>query len=296
MTIDRELRGNAARRAALDAHELFWLREAERVQIWKPLGMVSLLDYMDRVLGHNPETARKRIRVARALGELPVLTAALASGALTFCAVRELTRVATPSTERAWCDAAVGRSSREIEELVAGHRPGDLPDDPPDPEVRTHVVQFEVSAATYALLREARLRLDEEHGQRLDDDELVATLCQAALQDAPAPAPNRPGARSSRSRSPCARGAIRAGRPARARGSRSTPRRSRARGATRSTSDRSPEARPSGRTRTCRRASSGSCSPAITAAARPRAAARPAASSSITSSIAPMAARTIRRT
>ena len=63
-------------------------------------------------------------------------------------------------------------------------------------------MQFEISAATYALLREARLRLDEEHGQRLDDDEVVATLCQAALQDAAGAAPKRAGARGSRSRSP----------------------------------------------------------------------------------------------
>ena len=40
----------------------------------KPLGMVSMFDYMDRVLGHTPETARKRLRVARALANLPELS------------------------------------------------------------------------------------------------------------------------------------------------------------------------------------------------------------------------------
>jgi hypothetical protein len=56
--IDAELRANATRRSGLDAHELHWLREAEHEQIWKHLGMVSMLDYMDRVLGHNPEETR----------------------------------------------------------------------------------------------------------------------------------------------------------------------------------------------------------------------------------------------
>src|SRR3954452_10254469 len=113
--IDEELRGNAKRRAGLDAHEMYWLREAERVQIWRPLGMVSMFDYMDRALGHTPETARKRLRVARALADLPELSAALERGELTFSAVRELTRVATSATERAWIAAVRDRSSREIE-------------------------------------------------------------------------------------------------------------------------------------------------------------------------------------
>jgi hypothetical protein len=39
--IDRALRGIAKRRAALDAEEARWLREAEHVKIWEPLGMVS---------------------------------------------------------------------------------------------------------------------------------------------------------------------------------------------------------------------------------------------------------------
>src|SRR5262244_3200631 len=94
-TIDRALRSIAKRRAALDAEEARWLREAEAMQIWRPLGMVSAIDYMERVLGYAPRTAQERLRVARALGDLPQLTAALAADQLSFSAVRELTRVAT---------------------------------------------------------------------------------------------------------------------------------------------------------------------------------------------------------
>jgi hypothetical protein len=61
---------------------------------------------------------------------------------------------------------------------VFGRRPGDLPEDPPDAEATTHLVRFEVSASTFALLRETRLQLDEEHGRRLEEDELVAALCE----------------------------------------------------------------------------------------------------------------------
>jgi threonine synthase len=79
-TVDRALRAISCRRAALDADEARWLREAEAVQIWRPLGMVSALDYLERVLGYAPRTAQDRLRVARALGALPQLTAALAAG------------------------------------------------------------------------------------------------------------------------------------------------------------------------------------------------------------------------
>lgn len=106
LEVDAQLRANKKKRGALDAHEMYSLREAVRVQIWKPLGMVSMLDYMDRLLGQKPETARKRLRVARALADLPELSEALAADELSFCNVRELCRVATASTERAWRAAA----------------------------------------------------------------------------------------------------------------------------------------------------------------------------------------------
>ncbi len=182
--VDRALRDIARRRSKLDAEEARWLREAERLQIWRPLGMVSALDYLERVLGHTPHVANERLRVARALGDLPVLTDAFARGELQFSAIRELTRVATPGTETRWRDAAVGKTVRQIEELVAGHRRGDDPEDPADPEVRTHAVRFELGAEVFARLRQVRAALTDERGRYLDDDQLVTALCDAVLDRA----------------------------------------------------------------------------------------------------------------
>jgi hypothetical protein len=36
------------------------LREAEALQIWRPLGMVSALDCMERVLGYGPRAAQAK--------------------------------------------------------------------------------------------------------------------------------------------------------------------------------------------------------------------------------------------
>ena len=54
--VDRALRAIGQRRAGLDAEEARWLCEAEALQIWRPLGMVSMLDYLERVLGDRKST------------------------------------------------------------------------------------------------------------------------------------------------------------------------------------------------------------------------------------------------
>jgi hypothetical protein len=258
-TVDRALRAIRTRRAALDAEEARWLREAEALEIWRPLGMVSALDYLERVLGYAPRTAQERLRVARALGALPKLTSALADGELPYSAIRELTRVATPATEASWIAASSGRNLRQIEELVADHRPGDRPDDPPDPEAHTHVVRFELSAETFALLRQTRTVLDDEHGKHLArSSPRCAARCSTVH-----PRPSPPAARSSRSPSPCASAVARAGKRALARRSRSALQRSIERCAMPSTSDRSTALCQSGHTRTSRQASRASSGAAM---------------------------------
>ncbi len=181
--IDRALRSIAEQRAALDAKEAAWLREAEDHQIWRNLGMVSALDYMERALGYAPRAAQDRLRVARALGALRAMTDALATGELAFTAVRELTRVATRATETAWVDAARGKNVREIEQLVAGHRVGDLPDEPADPSLEKHVVVLELDGAAFAAWREARTVLEEDHGRYLDDNAFVTMLAACAFDE-----------------------------------------------------------------------------------------------------------------
>ena len=39
----------------------------------------------------------------------------------------------TPETQQAWVDATVEKTSRQIEEMVRGHKPGDMPTDAPAP-------------------------------------------------------------------------------------------------------------------------------------------------------------------
>jgi hypothetical protein len=179
--VDAHLRDITSRRAALDAEEARWLREAERFKIWRELGMVSALDYMERVLGYAPHAAMERLRVARALESLPLLEAALDAGDLCFSAVRELSRVATPGTEAIWRERALGKNLRQIEELVSGHAHGDLPDDPKDPNLEPQLFKLLLRPDVIARVRQARAVLADEHGRHLDDNALATAFCEAVL-------------------------------------------------------------------------------------------------------------------
>ena len=179
--VDRRLRQHAQHRSALDAVEAFDLLRAEQMKIYLFFGYVSLYDYMERVLGYRPHTARERMRVARALATLPEIALALARGGLSYSAVRELTRVATAETEAAWLAASEGLVTSQIESLVAKHRPGDHPDDPADPELRTRVVRLALPPEVYALWRQARMVVAEARGTEITDADFLETLCRNAI-------------------------------------------------------------------------------------------------------------------
>jgi hypothetical protein len=183
-TVDRALRVIAKRRAQLDVVEARYLREALALEIWKPLGMVSALDYLERVLDYSPHAARERLRVAVALGELPQLGEALARNELSFSAVRELTRITIPETQAEWIAAAKGKNQREVEELVAGRARGSRPSDPADPDLRPRSLHLKLTPDVYARFRQARVALDKEHDRHLDDNEILAALLNTYLEGA----------------------------------------------------------------------------------------------------------------
>jgi len=179
--IDRELRRIAKHKAALDVDEARWLREAERLCIWRALGFSSALEYLEDVFGYAPRTAKDRLRVAKELGELPELEAALRDGELPYSAARELTRVMTRATEGQWLARARGKNLRDIEELVAGLKKGASPDDPKDPALMTRRVAFDLDARRDALLQQVRAILEDERGEHLDDAELMEAMCMRVL-------------------------------------------------------------------------------------------------------------------
>ena len=179
--VDRRLREYARHRASLDAAEAYDLLRAEQLKLHVLHGFATMYEYLERVLGYGPHAARERMRVARTLARLPQTTAALARGELAYSAVRELTRVATAETEASWLAAAEGKAVNEIERLVAGHQPGDEPEDPTHPDLRPRVVRIELPSEVYALWRQARSVIAAERGAEISDADFVETLCRGAI-------------------------------------------------------------------------------------------------------------------
>jgi hypothetical protein len=171
----------ARKRAGLDFEEGRWLLAAQRARVQERLGYGSFLEYVQRLFGYAPRLTRDKLRVAEALGTLPQLAHALRGGKLSWSCVRELTRVATPDTEHAWLERARARTVREVEKVVAGRRPGSLPNDPAEPSLQRHVLRFEVSGEVIATFREAMAKVRRDAGGPLDDDSAILLLARHVL-------------------------------------------------------------------------------------------------------------------
>lgn len=179
--VDRQLRRAARRRTQIDHEELVLIREAIALQVWRPLGMVSMRDYLEEVFGYGPTVASERIRVAEALDAMPALDRALANGELPYTAVREISRIATRATESEWVDACRGKKLRQIEELLTEREPGDRPSSPRKPDAGLRDVRWRVRPSVWAKLRTTKRAVEESCGERIDDSAFADALCDAVM-------------------------------------------------------------------------------------------------------------------
>jgi len=106
---------------AATARLLDLIREFDARGGWSN-GFRSCAAWLSWRVGFAPGAAREHVRVARALGSLPILAHAFARGELSYSKIRELTRVATPETEERLL--AVGRAgtAEHVERIVRGWR------------------------------------------------------------------------------------------------------------------------------------------------------------------------------
>src|SRR5436190_24381574 len=74
----------AVTRAGLDYEEGQWLLRAERSGVHVRLGYASFREYVERLFGYGPRLVQEKLRVASALEELPVLSAELEHGRMSF--------------------------------------------------------------------------------------------------------------------------------------------------------------------------------------------------------------------
>src|SRR5712692_2363218 len=106
---------------AATARLLDRIRDFDAREGWNT-GFRSCAAWLSWRVGLDLGAARERVRVARALGTLPRLAAALARGEVSYAKVRAVTRVATPETEERLLKVARAGTAAHVERIVRGWR------------------------------------------------------------------------------------------------------------------------------------------------------------------------------
>src|SRR6266480_2826484 len=106
---------------AATARLLELIREFDARGGWNT-GFSSCAAWLSWRVGLDLGAARERVRVAHALGALPLMAQALARGELSYAKVRALTRVATPETEERLLVVGRQGTAAHVERIVRGWR------------------------------------------------------------------------------------------------------------------------------------------------------------------------------
>src|SRR5258708_19132478 len=111
----------AAQISAATYELLAMLRDFDERCGWNS-GFHSCAHWLCWRVGLDPGAAREKVRVARALGALPLLSAAMHRGEISYSKVRALTRIATPANEQDLLSFARAGTAAHVERLVRGMR------------------------------------------------------------------------------------------------------------------------------------------------------------------------------
>ncbi len=105
-----------------NARFLALVAELDRRRGWAEWGVKSCAHWLNWKCGIDLGAAREKVRVARALVELPRVASAMAEGRLSYAKVRALTRVADEKTEGDLLNIALYGTASHVEDVVRGYR------------------------------------------------------------------------------------------------------------------------------------------------------------------------------
>jgi hypothetical protein len=158
----REITSGAVRLAAGTAAWLRAVAEFDRRDGWAGVGIQSCAHWLAWQCGMAPGAAREHVRVARALGVLPVTAAAFSAGRLSYSKVRAITRVAEPGTESELVELARHATASQVERVVRAWRRAQAVEDGVVAERRAFAWSWEDDG-----MLSLRVRLDPEQGAAL---------------------------------------------------------------------------------------------------------------------------------
>ncbi len=101
---------------------VLWFADLYRRKLYLELGYTSIFAYTAERHGFSKSRCVQFIRLAESLKRLPALHESLAAGEMPWTKAREVVKVATPETERAWVDEAKRSSRRALERKIAAAR------------------------------------------------------------------------------------------------------------------------------------------------------------------------------
>ena len=127
--------GMAARLHAATYELLVLLREFDGQSGWNN-GFLSCAHWLSWRTGIDLGAAREKVRVARALGQLPRLSGAMQRGEISYAKVRALTRIATPDNEPQLLDLAYNATAAQVERVARAWRRCDRLEDARDTDRR----------------------------------------------------------------------------------------------------------------------------------------------------------------
>ncbi len=96
------------------------LAESDRHRDWAEEGFGSCAEWLAWRIGVTRNTANEKVRAALALEDLPLISAAMARGEISFSKVRALTRAGTPENEAELLEFARAGSAASLERLIRG--------------------------------------------------------------------------------------------------------------------------------------------------------------------------------
>jgi hypothetical protein len=120
--IEREIGELAAHIAAATCRWLDLVAEFDRRGAHEAWGFHSCGAWVAWRCSIDPRSAREHVRVARALGELPLVRERFSRGELSYSKARAITRIATAETEGELVEMARFATAAQLERLVRGYR------------------------------------------------------------------------------------------------------------------------------------------------------------------------------
>jgi hypothetical protein len=119
--LEREICELAAHLAAGTCRWLLLIEEFDRRRGWAEWGVRSCAHWLSWRCSIGLVAAREHVRVARRLPGLPRVRRFFASGELSYCKVRAVTRVATRETEDKLVELALHATGAQLDKLVRGY-------------------------------------------------------------------------------------------------------------------------------------------------------------------------------